>query len=89
MRAEACRALRKNGRAIANALARNAVEGNVPSLKLLYDWAKDDEKGGGANEEAAVLRSRAMELAAEPEWNAILPSEGPDQNDGLEAGQRQ
>jgi len=76
MRAEASRVLRKNGRVLADALAENAAAGNLQSLKLLYDWAKDEEKLGGANEGAAVLRSRAMELAAEPEWKGDSAPDG-------------
>lgn len=81
MRAEAGRVLRKNGRVIADALAKNAAEGNLQTVKLLYDWAKDEEKLGGANEEPTVLRSRATELAGEPAWNDEPAQGGPAGND--------
>jgi hypothetical protein len=63
------KALEKNSEQIANSLLQSTLDGNASSAKLLFALA-EGQKNSEAKGMKRRVRSMAVELAAEPEWNA-------------------
>jgi len=68
LRRAASKALVKNSKAITDRLSNSSAQGNVQSVKFLYELAQLSEDRG-EDEGARRFRSMASKWAAEPQWS--------------------
>lgn len=82
MSAAANKTLEENSEEIAKSLLKSTLGGNVSSAKLLLSLADCQKECKDANVRQC-LRSRADELAAEPEWPLELMAAVPEMGFGV------
>ena len=83
---EAHRVLEEEAGGIAGSLVKKAMQGNIPSTRLLLELAESDVDEGQAE---GPVRSLALRLEAEPQWPAeATGAAGPANADGADADDR-
>jgi hypothetical protein len=75
LRKAAGKAVDENGKGIADSLLQGALKGNVSSTKLLLSLAESEQEQEAAGK-SRYGRSTAQALAAEPQWQDLVPEAG-------------
>ncbi|WP_348264073.1 hypothetical protein P8935_05945 [Telmatobacter sp. DSM 110680] len=85
MREAADLVMEKDSLEIAKALSKSSKNGQIQSIKFLYELAEHNEKAG-EDDGARKFRSMASELANAPEWTGDLPKETHNEDDETATG---